>query len=311
MAETLSPNYGWTKPDPGASANTWGATLNATTDKIDTQVYVNQQGMSPIGAVTMFAGATAPTNWLICDGRSLSTAAPYDKLFAVLQYAFGGSGANFSLPNLVQNFPLGAGPNPVGTNGGAFAVTLATANLPAHAHSITDVAHNHGVNQWAHTAYADFYRWSFPRRNDLDRKRTATPFPFDLVNPSARRLDQRRGVLRSCHVGQRTDTAGDLRWQHRIATGYGNLAPSGYTDYQTSSICASRLPALGSLTDQYTPVLASPSTLCRRSSPSILSCATYEYALQTNSDSAGLRLPGDQRRCVRVELERSQFHSLA
>ena len=146
MAETLTANYSWTKPDPGASANTWGATLNADLDKIDTQVFVNQQGMSPIGAVTMFAGATAPTNWLICDGRSLSTAAPYDKLFAVLQYAFGGSGANFNLPNLVQNFPLGAGPNPVGTNGGAFAVTLATANLPAHAHPIADVAHNHGVN---------------------------------------------------------------------------------------------------------------------------------------------------------------------
>ena len=29
MAETTTANNGWTMPDPGASANTWGATLNA------------------------------------------------------------------------------------------------------------------------------------------------------------------------------------------------------------------------------------------------------------------------------------------
>ena len=43
VAETLTANYGWTKPDPGASANTWGDTLNKTTDKIDAQAFVNQQ----------------------------------------------------------------------------------------------------------------------------------------------------------------------------------------------------------------------------------------------------------------------------
>lgn len=42
MAETLTVNYSWTKPDPGASANTWGATLNADLDKIDAKVFANQ-----------------------------------------------------------------------------------------------------------------------------------------------------------------------------------------------------------------------------------------------------------------------------
>jgi hypothetical protein len=50
LAETLTPNFGWTKPDPGASANTWGTTLNATTDKIDAQVFVNQTAISNITA---------------------------------------------------------------------------------------------------------------------------------------------------------------------------------------------------------------------------------------------------------------------
>ena len=155
MAETLTANFSWTKPDPGASANTWGATLNSDLDKIDAQVFANQTainaGQVPIGSISMFGGATPPTGWLICNGSSLSTAAPYDKLFAVLQYAYGGSGANFNLPNLQGVFPLGAGPsNALGSVGGTFSYTLDVAHLPSHAHSITDVAHNHTINQSAH-----------------------------------------------------------------------------------------------------------------------------------------------------------------
>jgi len=155
MAETLTPNYSWTKPDPGASANTWGATLNKDLDGIDAQVYANQQaglqGAVPIGSITMFAGATPPTNWLMCDGSSLATTGTYAALFAIIGYAFGGSGANFSLPDLRGKFPLGAGPsNALASAAGSYSYTIGVANLPSHAHPITDVAHNHGVNQSPH-----------------------------------------------------------------------------------------------------------------------------------------------------------------
>lgn len=149
MADTLTPNYGWVKPEVGASAATWGAKQNTVFDQIDAQVHANQMAGSNVGDVKMFAGPTAPTNWLICNGASLDTTT-YATLFGVIGYAWGGSGANFNLPNLVQKFPLGAGTNALGTSGGAFAVTLATANLPAHAHPITDVAHTHGASQPAH-----------------------------------------------------------------------------------------------------------------------------------------------------------------
>ena len=154
MAETTTTNYGWTMPDPGASANTWGATLNATTQKIDNQVFQNQQGLAPIGSRALWFTATAPANFVFADGASRSTAAPFDKLFAIFSTTFnqaGDAAGTFRVPNLAQVFPLGAGPNPVGSVGGAFAVTLATANLPPHAHPITDVAHNHGVNQSSHS----------------------------------------------------------------------------------------------------------------------------------------------------------------
>jgi microcystin-dependent protein len=137
-------------PDPGASANTWGNTLNATTAAIDNQVFVNAQAGIPVGSGALWFTATPPANWLICDGSSLSTAAPYDKLFAIIGYTYGGSGANFNLPNLVDKFPIGAGSNALAASGGAATVTLDGSMIPPHAHPIADVAHNHGVNQYYH-----------------------------------------------------------------------------------------------------------------------------------------------------------------
>jgi microcystin-dependent protein len=100
----------------------------------------------------MFAGSAAPANWLICNGQSLDTTA-YATLFGVVGYAFGGSGANFNLPNLLQKFPLGAGPNPLGQAGGSFAVALATTNLPPHSHPAWQAAHSHYSYQDAHSHY--------------------------------------------------------------------------------------------------------------------------------------------------------------
>ena len=152
MAETTTPNYGWTMPDPGASANTWGATLNATTQKVDAQVFVNAGRGVEIGSGALWFTATPPANWLICDGSSLSTAAPYDKLFAVIGYKYGGSGANFNLPPLANFFPLGASAtNALASTGGEATHVLTVAELAAHAHPITDVAHSHTAQQNAHS----------------------------------------------------------------------------------------------------------------------------------------------------------------
>lgn len=151
MAETLTANFGWTKPDPGASPNTWGATLNADLDKIDAQVFANQQGLAPIGSGALWFSNTPPANWLICNGASLSTTGTYAALFAVIGYAFGGSGANFNLPNPLNRFLLGASSTvALAATGGESAHTLVTAEIPAHAHPITDVAHNHTLGQTPH-----------------------------------------------------------------------------------------------------------------------------------------------------------------
>ena len=156
MAETVTPHFGWTKPDIGGDASTWGNVLNTTIDAVDSVVYANQNAGVPIGSMTMWAGPTTspPNNWLICDGRTLDYGATpaYQGLFNVIGRAFNTAltGTQFALPNLVQNFPIGAGANVLGAVGGTFSYILATANLPPHNHPASQDAHNHAITTGSH-----------------------------------------------------------------------------------------------------------------------------------------------------------------
>lgn len=62
----------------------------------------------PVGSLQAFAGANAPTGWLLCDGTSYSTSL-YPDLFSALGYTYGGSGSNFNVPDLRGRMPIGAG----------------------------------------------------------------------------------------------------------------------------------------------------------------------------------------------------------
>ena len=54
----------------------------------------------PIGTIEAFAGPITkiPSGWALCNGISVDTLTTYKKLFQVIGYAWGGSGANFNLP---------------------------------------------------------------------------------------------------------------------------------------------------------------------------------------------------------------------
>lgn len=90
------------------------------------------QSLSQIGMIQLWAGASdrVPGDYLLCDGRSLSASA-YPDLFRALGTAFGGGGGSFNVPDLRDQFIVGAGATYVrGASGGAV-----SQNVPTHAHT--------------------------------------------------------------------------------------------------------------------------------------------------------------------------------
>lgn len=108
------------------------------------------------GMIACWAGTNGaiPAGWLLCDGASVA-AATYPDLFTALGYTYGGAGANFNLPNLVDVFVRGQSTQTAAT-GGADSLILSTAEMPTHTHtaSVTDPGHTHtttGVNADSNT----------------------------------------------------------------------------------------------------------------------------------------------------------------
>ena len=88
----------------------------------------------PAGAVMPFAMNSAPTGWVVADGTSVTTSAPYDILFAAIGYTYGGSGSAFNLPDLRGYFVRGAGTNSDATASGAFGAKQAD-EFKSHTHT--------------------------------------------------------------------------------------------------------------------------------------------------------------------------------
>jgi len=134
----------------GAAGNMQVLTLGNATDSL----VVNAGATAPewaasadphgAGMVVCWAGAhgSVPSGWLLCDGASVATAT-YADLHTAIGYVYGGAGANFNLPNLVNRFVRGQSTQTAAT-GGADSLTLSTAQMPTHTHAVTDPGHVHG-----------------------------------------------------------------------------------------------------------------------------------------------------------------------
>ena len=87
--------------------------------------------VTPAGVIAAFAGATAPTGWLLCDGKE------YDRrTYPELARVFG-NGFRFRVPDLRGRFVLGASStHPAGEQGGEEKHTMTTAEMPRHQHQI-------------------------------------------------------------------------------------------------------------------------------------------------------------------------------
>lgn len=103
----------------------------------------------PAGSISMYAGSTAPTGYLLCDGSAVSRTT-YSALFTAIGTAYGaGDGSTtFNVPNLKGRVPVGYDSsqtefNALGKTGGAKTHTLTVAQLPSHSHAIKSQSGNY------------------------------------------------------------------------------------------------------------------------------------------------------------------------
>lgn len=111
----------------------------------------------PTGVINLWATATAPSGWLLCDGSAVSRTT-YATLFALIGATFGsGDGSTtFNVPNYTDRMPIGSGSAyATGATGGS-----ANAVVVSHTHTatstVTDPGHVHGVQLIGDTAVGSY-----------------------------------------------------------------------------------------------------------------------------------------------------------
>lgn len=144
----------------------------ATTWRISLPVL--SEDVTPVGAVTPFAGTTEPTGWLLCYGQAVSRTT-YKALFDLIgtTYGSGDGSTTFNLPDLrgrvvagqddmggssanrLTGLSGGVDGDVLAAAGGAEAHTLTTAEMPAHTHdyvrplSTTDSDRGGASSEWS------------------------------------------------------------------------------------------------------------------------------------------------------------------
>ena len=139
--------------------------LTLTNDSGD--LLVNYKKFLPCGSIVNYAGLTAPSGWLICDGTELSISM-YPDLFNIIGYTYGNDTSGyFCLPDLQERVPVGKTSNTtLGAIGGNTDISLNVSQMPSHNHSgtvdasgahthigTTDAsgAHTHSITDPGHT----------------------------------------------------------------------------------------------------------------------------------------------------------------
>ena len=105
-----------------------------------------QAFLVPVGTINAYAGATAPTGWLLCDGATSTSG--YTTLAALV----GATTPNLKGKVIVGLDAADATMDTLLETGGSKTVTLLEANLPVHSHTISAYAHaTSSTSDLAHT----------------------------------------------------------------------------------------------------------------------------------------------------------------
>lgn len=122
----------------------------------------------------MFAGTTAPSGFLMCDG-SLVSRSTYSDLFDVIgtTYGSGDGSTTFALPNLSGRVPMGVSQNyALASSGGSETATLDSTKVPSHTHTVPSHGHDSTITavtpNYSHTITAQ------PAFNYYEPRQTVT-----------------------------------------------------------------------------------------------------------------------------------------
>lgn len=140
-----------------------------------------------IGEVKLLAFNFPPRGYATCSGQTMSIA-QYSALFALIGTTYGGNGqTTFNLPDLQGRVPIGQGQGPglpaysMGEAAGTTTVTLVSANLPAHIHTLTSARVSIASNETSGSSNTSAN--AFPGNNDTTGVYAETPTPNTYMAP--------------------------------------------------------------------------------------------------------------------------------
>lgn len=116
-------------------------------------------GGVPPGTIVPFAGSSAPTGWLLCDGGQYSTSS-YSTLYTVIGTTYGGGNGSFKVPDLRGRMPVGKNYgtfSALGRTGGEETHVLTNAEMAPDVYMdvsgsrSTELVNIGGGNRWANT----------------------------------------------------------------------------------------------------------------------------------------------------------------
>jgi microcystin-dependent protein len=99
------------------------------------------------GIIKMFAGSTAPTGYLLCDGSAVSRST-YADLFAAIGtiYGTGDGSTTFNLPDLSGRVAMGTSSTyTLGSTGGEESHVLLDTEIPEHVHEVPTHGHENDI----------------------------------------------------------------------------------------------------------------------------------------------------------------------
>jgi microcystin-dependent protein len=191
----------------GAVGTSEIADANVTLAKLASAV---ANALVPVGTITAYAGVTAPTGWLLCNGTSTTG---YTSLAALV-------GA--TTPDMRGRFPIGdnATLTLLGTGG---SLTIAEGNLPSHTHTFS--ATTGAMNQNAtlsHTVVDPQHQHIFGVDTNFDDgTRTVATSSGNVAEGAAATLPASTGISVNAH---------DVSHTHSVSGTTGTGSGSG-TDY--------------------------------------------------------------------------------